>query len=109
MISDLKRMIDQVSREKGIDAEILIQALEEAVKAAARKRYGLDRDIEVSFNEDLGEIEVFEFKEVVEKVTDPHRQVSFEEGRKLDPECEIGDSLGMKIPTEEFGRIAAQS
>lgn len=109
MISDLKRMIDQVSREKGIDAEILIQALEEAVKAAARKRYGLDRDIEVSFNEELGEIEVFEFKEVVEKVTDPHRQVSLEEGRKLDPECEIGDSLGMKIPTEEFGRIAAQS
>jgi len=109
MISDLKRMIDQVSREKGIDAEILIQALEEAVKAAARKRYGLERDIEVSFNEELGEIEVFEFKEVVEKVTDPHRQVSLEEGRKLDPECEIGDSLGMKIPTEEFGRIAAQS
>jgi len=109
MISDLKRMIDQVSREKGIDAEILIQALEEAVKAAARKRYGLERDIEVSFNEELGEIEVFEFKEVVEKVTDPHRQVSLEEGRNLDPECEIGDSLGMKIPTEEFGRIAAQS
>ncbi len=109
MISDLKRMIDQVSREKGIDSEVLVQALEEAVKAAARKRFGPERDIEVNFNQELGEIEVFEFKEVVEKVTDPNRQVSLEEARELDPECEIGDSLGMKMPTEEFGRIAAQS
>ena len=109
MISDLKRMIDQVSREKGLDQDVLIRALEEAVKTAAKKKLGPDKDIEVSFNPELGEVEVFEFKEVVDKVTDEALQVSLEEARKLDPECEIGDSLGMKMETSTFGRIAAQS
>ncbi len=109
MSSDLKRMIDQVSREKGLDSEILIKALEEAVKTAAKKKLGPDKDIEVSFNPELGEVEVFEFKEVVDKVTDEGLQVSLDEARKLDPECEIGDSLGMKMETSTFGRIAAQS
>ncbi|MBW2021265.1 MAG: transcription termination/antitermination protein NusA [Deltaproteobacteria bacterium] len=109
MISDLKRMIDQVSREKGLDQEVLIEALEEAVKTAAKKKLGPDKDIEVSFNPDLGEVEVFEFKEVVDRVTDERVQVCLEEARKLDPECEVGDSLGMKMETTAFGRIAAQS
>jgi len=109
MISDLSRMIDQVSREKGVEREVLIGALEEAVKAAARKKYGPEYDLEVNYNEELGEIEVFEFKEVVEEVTMDHLHVSLEEGRKLDPEVELGDSLGMKMDTDTFGRIAAQS
>ncbi len=109
MISDLSRMIDQVGREKGVEREVLIGALEEAVKAAARKKYGQDYDLEVNYNDEVGEIEVFEFKEVVEEVTMKHLQVSLEEGRKMDPEVELGDSLGIKMDTDEFGRIAAQS
>ncbi len=109
MISDLRRMIDQVSREKGVDVRVLIGALEEAVRAAARKKFGPDYDLEVSYNEELGEIEVFEFKEVVEEVTNEHLQISLEEARKMDPECEVGDSLGVKMETGTFGRIAAQS
>jgi len=109
MISDLKRVIDQVSREKGVDREILITTLEEAVKAAAKKKLGTTYDIEVKYSDDVGEIEVFEFKEVVEKVTDGHLQVSIEEAHKVDPECELGDSLGIKMDTDDFGRIAAQS
>lgn len=109
MISDLSRMVDQVSREKGVGREVLLGALEEAVKAAARKKYGPDYDLEVSYNEELGEIEVFEFKEVVDKVTTEHLEVSLEEGRKMDPDVEVGDSLGMKMDTDAFGRIAAQS
>ena len=109
MISDLQRVIDQVSREKGLDREILIQTLEEAVKAAARKKMGPSYDLEVTFNEELGEIEVFEFKEVVEEVEDEDLQISMEEARKLDPEFELGDSVGIKMDTDRFGRIAAQS
>jgi len=109
MISELTRLIDQVSREKGVDREQLISALEEAVKAAARKKHGPDYDLEVGYNEELGEVEVFEFKEVVEEVTSDPLQVSLEEGRKLDPEVELGDSLGIKMDTDAFGRIAAQS
>jgi len=109
MVSDLTRMIDQVSREKAVEQDVLIKALEEAVKAAARKKYGPDYDLEVTFNEELGEIEVFEFKEVVENVTNEHVQVSLEEAHKMDPESEFGDSLGIKMDTDTFGRIAAQS
>ena len=109
MVSDLKRVIDQVSREKGLDREVLVKALEEAVKAAARKKLGPAYDLEVGFNDEAGEIEVFEFKEVVEKVENENLQVSLEEAKKIDPESEIGDSLGIKMDTDEFGRIAAQS
>lgn len=109
MDSDLQRVVDQVSREKGLDREVLIQTLEEAVKAAARKKMGPSYDLEVTFNEELGEIEVFEFKEVVEVVEDEDLQISMEEAQKLDPEFEIGDSVGVKMDTDRFGRIAAQS
>jgi len=109
MISELLRVIDQVSREKGLDREILIQTLEEAVKAAARKKMGQNYDLEVNFNEELGEIEVFEFKEVVEEVEDEDLQISMEEARQLDPDFELGDAVGIKMDTDRFGRIAAQS
>jgi transcription termination/antitermination protein NusA len=109
MVSDLKRVIDQVSREKGLDREVLVKTLEEAVKAAARKKLGPTYDLEVNFNDEAGEIEVFEFKEVVEKVANEHLEVSIEEAKSIDPESEIGDSLGIKMDTDLFGRIAAQS
>jgi len=109
MITDLLRTIDQVSRDKGIDSKILIDALEEAVRSAVKKKFGPEYELEVNFNREIGEIEVFEFKEVVEKVTDDRLQVSFEEAKELDPESEIGDSLGIKMDTDALGRIAAQS
>lgn len=109
MITDLLRTIDQVSRDKGIDSKILIEALEEAVRSAVKKKFGPDFELEVSFNKEMGEVEVFEFKEVVENVKDERLQVSLKEARKLDPESEIGDSLGVKMDTDTFGRIAAQS
>ena len=108
-ISDIKRVVEQVSRDKGINREILIKALEEALVSAARKKFGSSVDIEVQYNESTGEIEVFQFKDVAEVVTEPDLQISIEEGRKLDPECEVGDSLGTKMDTSTFGRIAAQS
>jgi len=109
LISEIKRVVDQVSRDKGIEKQILIKAIEEALKAAARKKYGNKIEIEIQYSEETGEIEVFQFKEVVEVVTDSITQISVEEGHKLDPECEIGDSMGTKMDTTTFGRIAAQS
>jgi N utilization substance protein A len=109
MISDLTRMIDQVSREKGVDRDVLIKALEEAVKTAARKKYGQEYEMEANYNDELGEIEVFEFKEVVENVTSEALQISLEDAHKIDAESELGDELGIKMETEKFGRIAAQS
>lgn len=109
LMSDIKRVVDQVSRDKGIDRQILIQALEEALRSAARKKYGAKIDIEANYNEETGEIEVFQFKEVVEQIDEPDLQITLEEGRTLDPECEVGDSLGTKMDAASFGRIAAQS
>ena len=109
MVSNLTRMIEQVSREKGVEQEVLIKALEEAVKAAAKKKLGPDYELEASYNEEVGEIEVFEFKEVADDVTNEHLQISLDEAREMDPESELGDSLGIKMDTDTFGRIAAQS
>jgi len=109
IITDIKRVIDQVSREKGIDAEVLINTLKEAIVSAARKKLGPRADIEVHYDGKSGEVEVFHFKEVVEEVEFPDNELTLEQGYEYDPECEIGDSLGIRIDTEEFGRIAAQS
>ena len=109
MITELIRVIDQVSREKGVDREVLIKTIEEAVRAAARKKLGQNYDLEVSFNEEMGEIEIFEFKEVVEKVENENMEISLQEAKEIDPESEIGDSLGIKMDTDLLGRIAAQS
>ena len=108
-VSDIKRVVEQVSRDRGIDREVLIRALEEALRSAARKKFGNKLDIEVQYNDESGEIEVFQFVEVTEEVTEPAVQISLKEGRKLDPECEVGDSLGTKMDATTFGRIAAQS
>lgn len=109
MASELKRLIDQVSREKGIDRAVLIDTLVEAVKSAIKKRYGSKIDVEVSYNDEFGEMEAFTFKEVVEEVEDPEKQISLEQARDLDPESEIGDELGIRMDTDTLGRIAAQS
>jgi len=109
LISEIKRVVEQVSRDKGIDRQVLIKALEEALKSAARKKYGPKIDIEVQYSEETGDLEVFQFKEVAEVIEDPMLQISLVEGRLLDPDCEVGDSLGTKMDTNTFGRIAAQS
>ena len=109
LVSEVRRVIEQVSRDRGIDKEVLVKTLEEALRSAARKKFGTRVDIEVRYDEELGEIEVFQFKNVVEKVTDPDLEMDWEEGRKLDPGCQPGDSLGTKMDATTFGRIAAQS
>ncbi|MCD6486524.1 MAG: transcription termination/antitermination protein NusA [Syntrophobacterales bacterium] len=110
MLPDLKRLIDQMGKEKGIDKEIIIDALETAVLTAARKKLGLDLDLEVNYNEEAGEIESFLFKTVVEHVLNPDMQISMKEAREtMDEDAELGDSLGIKIETDTFGRIAVQT
>ena len=109
MLPELKRLIEQMGKDRGIDKEIITEALEAAMLTAARKKLGQNVDIEAHYNDDAGEIEVFQFKTVVDKVLDPETQIAKEEARKtLDEGAEPGDSLGMKIETASFGRIAVQ-
>lgn len=106
---NLKNVIEQVGKDKGLDKSILIDALESAMVKAAEKKHGPNKLIEAHFNDELGEIELFQFKTVVEDVINPDKEVSLAEANELDPEAVLGDSLGIKLDTSEFGRIAAQT
>ena len=109
MFSELSRIVDQISRDKGIDKDLLIESLEEAVMQAARKKFGLRRDMEVRYNEELGEIELFQFRTVVEEIADDQMEISLEEALALDPETELGDDIGSKMDdVADLGRVAAQ-
>lgn len=109
MFPELKRLIEQMGKDRGIDKSIIIEALEAAVVSAARKKLGARAEVEAHYNDEEGELEVFLFKTVTDKVTDPITQVSLDEARKMDEEAEIGDSLGIKIDTTTLGRIAVQT
>lgn len=110
MIPELKRLIEQMGKDKGIDKGVIIEALETAMLTAARKKLGQDVEVEAHYNDNAGEIEVFQFKTVVEKVVNPEKQLSLVQARKeIDEESELGDSLGIRIETNSFGRIAVQT
>jgi N utilization substance protein A len=106
---NLNQVIEQVGKDKGIEKEIIIAALEEAMVSAARKKLGLKEGLEAQYNPDVGEVEIFQYKEVAEELQDPATQMTLEEGLQLDPEAQVGDLLGIKIDTTGFGRIAAQT
>lgn len=110
MVSELKRIIDQISRDRGIDKRLLVEAIEEAVQSAARKKLGSRRDIEVRYNDEYGEVEVFQFRSVVEDAEDEQTEISLTDAKRLDPDVQLGDELGEKMPDiTDLGRIAAQS
>ena len=109
MLSELDRVIDEIGKDRGIDKEALIQALEEALVKAARNKYGYNLEIEAQYNEELGEIELFQFKDVVETITSPVKEILPEDAKRVDPDAEVGDEIGVKMDTSQFGRIAAQT
>jgi len=109
MFKDLDRVLDQVSRDKGIPKQAIIEAIESAFLTAARKKWGHLGELEAHYNQEIGEIELFQFKQVVEQVSDENVEMPFDEAKKLDPEVAVGDVLGVKMDPSVFGRIAAQT
>ncbi|MEL7369414.1 MAG: transcription termination factor NusA [Myxococcota bacterium] len=108
-LNNLNTVIDQVAKDKGISRSLLVEALEAAMLTAARKVYGDDRDIEAHYSDESGEVELFEFRTVVEAIDDASTQILYDEAVDLDPDCQVGDSLGKSIDKAELGRIAAQT
>jgi N utilization substance protein A len=106
---NLNHIIDQVVKDKGIDRAVLVEALEAAVLSAANKKYRNTRDLEAHYNDEIGEVEVFEFVTVVEEVENSYQEIDLGEAREIDPDVEVGDSLGMKMDASSFSRIAAQT
>lgn len=106
----IPKTIEMLSQEKGIDQEVIISAIEDAVLAAARKHFKSGEDLRARYNRETGEVEVFAVKRVVEQVQDPATEISLEEAREVAGEdAEVGDLLELYKPREELGRIAAQT
>ncbi len=109
MSLELKKAIEQISKDKGLDRDMLVSTLEEAVRTSVIRKYGDDLDVEVHYSDDTGDIEVFQFKFVVEEVENPLTQISLEDAREHDPSIQLDDEMGFRLKVEDLGRIAAQS
>lgn len=106
---ELKKAIDQISKDKGLDRDMLVDTLEEAVRTSVVRKYGDELDVEVRYNDDSGDIEVYQFKFVVEEVVNPLTQIELTEARQHDPSVQLDDEMGFRLKVEDLGRIAAQS
>jgi len=109
MYFDLNYVIEQVGKEKGIPKQTIIAAVEEALLAAAKKRFGAHLTLEAHYSEEIGEVEIYQFKTVVDEVHEADTEISVEEAANVDPESMTGDSIGIKMDTSSLGRIAAQT
>src|SRR5438309_729829 len=109
MASLLYQAIEQISREKHIEPEIIVAAIEDAMAVAARKYYKTEEDLRSKFNPETGQVDVYAVRAVVDEVTDPKREVSLTEGRKINPAVEVGGEVLIARPTDVLGRIAAQT
>jgi N utilization substance protein A len=109
MASLLYQTIEQISREKHIEPEVIVAAIEDAMIVAARKFYKTEEDIRAKFNPDSGQVDVFAVRPVVEEVTDPKKEFTLAEARKFDANAVVGGEVIMRRPTDVLGRIAAQT
>ncbi|MEQ1353754.1 MAG: transcription termination factor NusA [Candidatus Acidiferrum sp.] len=109
MASLLYQQIEMLSREKHIEPEVVVSAIEDAMVVAARKYYKTEEDLRAKFNQETGQVDVFTVYTVVEEVADSTKEVSLTDARKKNPELELGSEIIAVKPTDVLGRIAAQT
>jgi len=108
MNKDLVAIFEYLEREKGIKREIVIQAIEESLRAAARKSITGASNVTVTIQPKTGNIDVYCEKEIVEEVEVLAQEISLEDAREIDPDCQIGQFIDVIATPKDFGRIAAQ-
>lgn len=108
MNKDLIAIFEYLEREKGISRDIIIEAIEESLRQAARKSVSGASNVTVKIHPKTGEIEVYCEKEIVDEVEVPAQEISLEDARAIDPECQIGQFIDIEVTPKDFGRIAAQ-
>ena len=109
MANLLYQQIEMLSREKHIEPEVVVSAIEDAMVVAARKHYKTEEDLRAKFNQETGQVEVFSVMTVVEEVVDPKKEVSLTDAKKKNPSAEVGTEIVATKPTDAFGRITAQT
>jgi len=106
---ELLVVADTVAREKNIDREEVIEAMEQAIQKAARAKYGFEHDVRVSINRSSGEMSIYKCLTAVEEVNNPQTEIILEEARNLNPNIQLNELIIEPLPPIEFGRVAAQS
>ena len=106
---DFIQALDDIEKNKGIPKELLLEATEAALISAYKKHFGSSQNVRIEINEEVGGVKVFSHQRVVEEPEDENLEISLEEARKIDPECELDDYLEQEVTPSNFGRIAAQT
>jgi N utilization substance protein A len=109
MANLLYQQIEMLSREKHIEPDVVVAAIEDAMVVAARKYYKTEEDLRGKFNQESGQVDVYSVVTVVEEVADPNREISLADARKKNPSAEVGQEILTNKPTDVLGRIAAQT
>ena len=110
MNNPLQQTIEAVAKEKGIEPEVIITAIEDAVLTASRKYYKSDENLRTKFNPETGQVELFAVRQIVEDVSDPVTEISLSEAQDLYGEdAEVDMEIEFPKPTDVLGRIAAQT
>jgi len=109
MKPELIQVIDAVAQEKGLNAEEIYVAVEEAIRKAARAKYGIEYEIEARINRMTADIDLFLCHTVVDEVIDPYTEISVEDARKKNPEAVVGSILREPLPPINLGRVTAQT
>ncbi len=106
---ELLQIADAVAREKLIDPDLVIEAMEDSLGKAARSRYGAELDIRAHIDRKTGEMTMFRAREVVEEVENPAIEISLEDAQAKNPEAEVGSIITDPLPPMDFGRVAAMT
>jgi N utilization substance protein A len=106
---ELLQIADAVAREKVIERDTVIQAMEEAIQKAARSKYGMENDIRAEIDRTTGEIKIFRCLEVAADIENDATEISLAEARERNPDAQVGDIIAEPLPPIDFGRVAAQT
>ncbi len=107
--SELGRVIEALGKERGVERDIVVKAIEQAFLVTARKKYGIQGEYETRYNSDDDEIEIYQYKNVVDKISNDTTEIELDDAKNLDEEVEVGDQLGVRIENPNFTRVDVQT
>ena len=107
--SELGRVIEMLGKDRGVDKQVVVKAIEQAFLVTARKKYGIQGEYETRYNEAEDDIEIYQYKNVVENVRDPILEITINDARALDESVQLGDQLGIRIENPSFTRVDVQT
>lgn len=107
--AEFMEALNEIVKEKGIDKEVIYEAIESSLVSACKKNFGTSQNIKVVMDRETGNIEVYAQKDVVDQVEDPMLQISVEQAKEINPIYQVGDVVDFVVTPKNFGRISAQT